>query len=80
MRNEPNVAAIGDIDVSENEWAKACNLREGYWLYVVFNCASPNPHLLRVEDPFARLLVRTEGGIIVHQEDIVEAATCPHIV
>ena len=32
-------AGVGEIDVSENEWAKACILREEYWLYVVFDCA-----------------------------------------
>jgi hypothetical protein len=41
-------AAIGDSELTENEWAKACNLRDRYWLYVVYECASPHPRLLRV--------------------------------
>ena len=28
-------AGSGGVEVSENEWAKACNLRDRYWLYVV---------------------------------------------
>ena len=48
----------GDIELSENEWAKACNLRDGYWLYAVYDCATPRPRLVRVRDPFGKLLVR----------------------
>ena len=40
-------AAVGAVEVSDNEWAKACNLRGNYWLYVVFNCASDRPELHR---------------------------------
>ena len=36
------LARVGEIEVSGNEWAKACNLRDQYWLYVVFECASAN--------------------------------------
>ena len=50
-------AGSGSVDVSDNEWAKACNLRNEYWLYVVYHCATPRPRLLRVWDPFAKLLV-----------------------
>ncbi len=51
-------AGSGNVEMSENEWAKACNLRNDYWLYVVFDCATPHPRLVRVRDPFAKLLVR----------------------
>ena len=50
-------AGLGSVEVSDNEWAKACNLRSEYWLYVVYDCASPRPRLLRVRDPFGKLLV-----------------------
>ena len=50
-------AGSGSVEVSDNEWAKACNLRNEYWLYVVYDCATPRPRLLRVQDPFAKLLV-----------------------
>ena len=46
------------IQLSENEWAQACNRRAGYWLYVVFDCATPRPRLVRVRDPFGKLLAR----------------------
>ncbi len=67
-------AAIGDIELTENEWAKACNLRERYWLYVVYECASPHPRLLRVQDPFANLLVRAKGGVVIDEREILAVA------
>ncbi len=56
-------AGSGDVQMSENEWARACNLREDYWLYVVFDCATPRPRLVRVQDPFAKLLVRSRESL-----------------
>ncbi|MEW5980200.1 MAG: helicase-related protein [Acidobacteriota bacterium] len=67
-------AAIGDVEVSANEWAKACNLRDGYWLYVVYDCATPNPRLVRVQDPFASLLTKAKGSVVITAKDIVGAA------
>ena len=52
------LAGTGDIKLSENEWTKACNLRESYWLYAVYDCATPKPRLVRVRDPFAKLLAK----------------------
>ena len=52
-------AGAGDVELSENEWAKACNLRRGYWLYAVYDCAAPRPRLVRVRDPFGKLLARS---------------------
>lgn len=48
----------GEIEVTDNEWARACNLRADYWLYVVYHCASAMPQMVRVQDPFEKLLVR----------------------
>ena len=64
--NDPQELAIevkgrrqrGGIQLSDNEWAKACNMRDKYWLYVVFDCATPNPWLVRIQDPFGKLVVR----------------------
>jgi superfamily II DNA or RNA helicase/transcriptional regulator with XRE-family HTH domain len=67
-------AAIGDIELTENEWAQACNLRDRYWLYVVFECASAHPRLLRVRDPFASLLVRAKGGVVIDEQAIFDNA------
>lgn len=66
-------AEIGDIDVSENEWAKACNLRDQYWLYVVYSCASPNPRLLRVQNPFGKLIAGSRG-VVIDEQEILRAA------
>ena len=52
-------ARAGDIELSDNEWAKACNLRDGYWLYAVYDCATARPRLVRVRDPFGKLLVKS---------------------
>lgn len=57
-------AGIGDVDISENEWAKSCNLREKYWLYVVFDCAMPQPRLVRIHDPWGKILPRISGYTI----------------
>ena len=51
-------AGAEGVELSENEWARACTLRDGYWLYVVHDCATPRPRLTRVRDPFAKLLVK----------------------
>lgn len=48
----------GEVEITDNEWARACNLREDYWLYVVYHCETPTPQLVRVPDPFGSLLVR----------------------
>ena len=50
--------STGEIQITDNEWARACNLRQDYWLYVVYHCGTSTPQLVRVQDPFASLLVR----------------------
>ena len=66
-------AETGDIEVSANEWAKACNMRQGYWLYAVYNCASPTPRLNRVQDPFGNLLAKAKGSVLISMKAIQEA-------
>ena len=56
-REKGGLAGTAEVELTENEWTRACNLRERYWLYVVFDCASPRPRLLRVQDPFGKLIV-----------------------
>ena len=51
-------ASTGEVEITDNEWARACNLRDEYWLYVVYHCATPSPQMVRVQDPFQKLLVR----------------------
>ena len=69
-------AAGGAVEVSDNEWAKACNLRAEYWLYVVYDCATPRPRLHRVRDPFAKLLTRSRESLThtVARSAIIKAA------
>jgi len=66
-------AGTSDIEVSANEWAKACNLRERYWLYVVYDCATPNPRLVRVRDPFGNLLAKAKGSVLISAREITQA-------
>ena len=49
-------AEYGSINISPNEWRRACSQGDNYWLYVVYNCATPYPKLMRVQDPFAKLI------------------------
>ena len=69
-------AHSGGIELKENEWANACNLRDGYWLYVVFDCATPRPRLVRVRDPFGKLLAKSRNSTAytISPRSILEAA------
>ena len=49
-------AGRGAIQMEGNERKQACNLGEQYWLYVVFDCATATPELMRVQDPFNTLI------------------------
>ncbi|RMD59584.1 DUF3883 domain-containing protein, partial [Candidatus Parcubacteria bacterium] len=46
-------AGIGEVALSANEYKTAQRLKDDYWLYVVFNCAS-KPEVHCVQNP-ARL-------------------------
>ncbi|HUY92171.1 MAG TPA: helicase-related protein [Pirellulales bacterium] len=67
-------ANSGDIEVSSNEWARAANLRDGYWLDVVYGCATPAPQLDRVQDPFGALLAKAKGSMLVSRQQIRQAS------
>ena len=41
----------GDIALTSNEYRTAQRLRQDYWLYVVFHCATPAPSLNILPDP-----------------------------
>ena len=47
-------AGVGAVEISENEWLKAEQLGEEYWLYVVTK-AIQAPELYLVQDPAHRL-------------------------
>jgi len=67
-------ANTGDVEVSSNEWARAANLRDGYWLYVVYNCATPGPRLARVQDPFGCLLAKAKGSVLISATQVFQAS------
>ncbi len=67
-------AGVGDVELTENEYIRACNLRDRYWLYVVYDCAKAAPRLLRIQDPFGKLIVRQKGSVIVGEGQIFAAA------
>ena len=60
---------VGEVELTENEWVKACNQRDRYWLYVVFDCGTSHPRLLRVQDPFGKLIAKA-------QEPQTDQGTC----
>ena len=64
------------VRVESNEWAQACKLGDGYWLYAVLDCATPVPELLRVQDPFRKLLAseRVKSAFDVPVGSLIEAA------
>ena len=61
-------------EIGDNERARACNLCDPYWLYVVFECT--RPRWLRVRDPFGWLLARSRESVAytISAEAIMEAA------
>lgn len=63
-------AGIGDVEMTENEYIQACNLGDRYWLYVVFECASAHPRLVRVRNPFKKLIARAKGGVVIDDASI----------
>ena len=65
---------IGDIELTENEWAKSANLRQDYWLYVIYDCVTAQPRLHRVQDPFKTLIVQAKGGVVIDEMSIFQAA------
>ncbi|MFN7672453.1 MAG: helicase-related protein [Planctomycetota bacterium] len=67
-------AATGLVEVTDNEWARACNLRGQYWLYVVFDCGTQAPRLHRIRDPFGNLLAKTRTSFQVSEAQILEAS------
>lgn len=63
----------GTVHMTENEWPTAANVREKYYLYCVFNCAS-SPELFRVQDPFGKLLVKSQHSFTITPGQIIREA------
>jgi len=67
-------AGMGEVEMTENEWARACILRDKYWLYAVFDCGTSRPRLLRVQDPFGKLVAKARGSMMLGYSDIARSA------
>jgi hypothetical protein len=63
-------ARSGQVEMTENEYIQACNLGDTYWLYVVFDCASAHPRLLRVQNPFRKLIARAKGSVVIDEASV----------
>ncbi|MBN1104016.1 MAG: DUF3883 domain-containing protein [Deltaproteobacteria bacterium] len=66
-------AGRGSVQLTENEWPTAVNVRDRYWLYVVVDCAT-NPLLYRVQDPAFKLAVKTRQSFTINFGDILREA------
>jgi hypothetical protein len=66
-------AGRGPVQLTENEWPTAANIRDRYWLYVVVDCAT-KPVLYRVQDPAFKLAVRTRQSFTINMGDIIQEA------
>ena len=44
-------AGVGAVELTWSEYAKAVELGDDYWLYVVLDCASNAPRLYRIQNP-----------------------------
>ncbi len=44
-----------DVSLTANEWRRAQQLGDTYWLYVVWGCNTPNPQLLTIQNPAQKL-------------------------
>ena len=49
-------AAVGQaVSLTKNEWQRAKQLGDSYWLYVVWGCNTGNPKLITIQDPARNL-------------------------
>ncbi len=44
-------AGVGAVELTWSEYAKAVELGDDYWLYVVLDCVSVAPRLYRIQNP-----------------------------
>ncbi|MCL4370919.1 MAG: hypothetical protein M1380_08440 [Chloroflexi bacterium] len=47
---QASLDSVHEVELTENQWGKT------------YNCATPHPWLLRLQDPFAKLLARVSSG------------------
>ena len=64
-------ARVGEVELTPNEWAQAVNHGDRYWLYVVYNCDSPDPSLRIIRNPASQEIAQAKGGVIIDAADIL---------
>lgn len=63
------------VQMEPNEWKQACHLENRYWLYVVFDCATPDPRLVRVRNPFRLVAKSRESSVyLISSRSLIDAA------
>jgi superfamily II DNA or RNA helicase len=71
-------AGVGNVELTWSEFAKATELGDAYWLYVVLDCARPDPRLYRVQNPAHVLAAMWKPNLDVRYridpEPIIDAA------
>jgi hypothetical protein len=74
-------AGIGNVELTWSEFAKAIELGDDYWLYVVLDCASASPRLYRVKNPAVALAQAWTSNLDVRYqvdpEPVIDAAENP---
>ncbi|HEU5348508.1 MAG TPA: DUF3883 domain-containing protein, partial [Ktedonobacterales bacterium] len=64
-------ARVGEVELTPNEWAQAVNHDDRYWLYVVYDCDSPDPTLRIIQNPAAQEIAHAKGGVIIEAANIL---------
>ena len=71
-------AGVGNVELTWSEFAKATELGDDYWLYVVLDCAQPGPRLYRVQNPAHVLAAMWQPNLDVRYrigpEPVIDAA------
>ena len=71
-------AGVARVELTWSEFAKSQELGDDYWLYVVLDCAQPEPRLYRVRNPARTLAGAWEPSLDVRcgvaPEPVIEAS------
>lgn len=72
-------SGVAMVELTWGEFAKAQELGEDYWLYVVLDCGLPEPRLYRVRDPARALAAAWSPSLDVRfrvaPDPVIEAST-----
>ncbi|TVR66598.1 MAG: DUF3883 domain-containing protein [Candidatus Competibacteraceae bacterium] len=56
-------ASLGAVEMTANEYGKACTLGDAYWLYAVFQCETARPQLHRIQNPAVALTASPQSNV-----------------